>query len=469
MSPGTLLLLLLPASLADTLTLRQALERAIQANLELRQDRLVLERAEMEIEAARGAFDPSLWSSLDRSVDGASGDEDQSFTTSFSTGVSQSFGTGGSASLGWYGTHDRGSEPGSESHDNQLYLGLEHPLLDGAGRFATRYDIRAAVRSRDYQVLSYRAAIEDLVVDTATAYWSLVAAREALSIAQRSLAFAEHQLEETRERRAEGFAALGDELQVERAVYSARLAELVAQTSVANSEVVLLRLLGHDLARRPALELVDRPADPAEPPDPQLSLEIAKEYNAGWLQHELLIQSAAESLRLARNDTLPSLDLSSSVGLSATGDVARTTRTQVFSGHHPAWTVGLSLSMPIPGRAEDLAVDQAWLETVEARLARDAAEQDLIKEVDKRVRTVRRDQERVVLARHTVQIAQAALDADRELVEEGRGSTRELVRSLEALDGAQVSALRAEIDLQISLLELEQVEGLLLTKLDLEP
>ncbi len=465
---GALLLLLLPASTAEPLTLRQALERSIQANLELRQDRLVLQRAELGIDAARGDFDPSLWSSLDRSVEGGSDDDDRSGTTTFSAGLSQPLGSGGSTSVAWYGTHDRGSEPDSQSHDNQLYLGLTQPLLDGAGRFAARYDLRAAVRSRDYQTLVYRAAVEELVVDTAAAYWSLVAARETLLIARRSLAFAQRQLTETEERRDEGFAALGDVLQVERAVYTARQAEVVAQTDMDNAEVELLRLLGHDLNRRPPLDLVDRPHDPDGPPDMQLSVEIALEYNASWLAHDILVQGAAEALRLARNGTLPSLDLSSSVGLSSSGDEARDTRAQVFSGHQPAWSVGLSLSMPIPGRAEDQAMDQAWLGTLEARLARESAEQSLIQAVEQAVREVRRDTERVALARRTVEIAQAALDADRDLVEEGRGSTRELVRSLETLDEAEVSALQAEIELQLSLLELMRVEGLILTKLALE-
>jgi outer membrane protein TolC len=140
----------------------------------------------------------------------------------------------------------------------------------------------------------------------------------------------------------------------------------------------------------------------------------------------------------------------------------------VFADHQPAWTVGLTLSMPIPGREDDAKLDQAWLETLEARLAMEAAEQDLVQRVEAAVRAVERDTERTHLARRTVEIAREALEADQDLVREGRGSTRELVRSLEALDTAQVSRLQAEIQLQYSLLELMRVEGLLLTKLGLD-
>jgi outer membrane protein len=463
-----ILIALVAAASAEPLTLQETLDRAVRANLELRQDRLVLQRSEMDIEAARGGFDPSIWAGLDRGGVGAPDDPDHSASLGFSTGLTQGLTTGGSASLAWYGAHERGSEADAESHDNQLYLGLNQPLLQGSGRFAARYEIREAQRNHEYQALAYRAAKEELVLAAAAAYWSVVAARETLAIADRSLAIAEQQLDETRERRAEGFAALGDELQVERAVYTALQARVVARTRLADAEVQLLRLLGHDLDRRPPLELVDRPIDPEEPPDLQLSLDIAREYNARWLQQRLLVQGAAEALQLARNNNLPSLDLSGSVGLAASSDQPREARTQVFSDHQPAWTMGLTLSMPIPGRAEDLEVDQAWLGSLESRLAMEAAEQDLIQRVESAVRAVERDTERVRLARRTVEIARAALQADQELVSEGRGSTRELVRSLESLDAAQVTRLRAEIDLQVSVLALKKVEGLLLTKLGLE-
>jgi outer membrane protein len=465
---ATILLLLVPAFAAEPLTLQASLDQAVRANLELRQDRLELQRYELGVEGARGDFDPSLWAGIDRAVTGPSGDEGRSLATGFSTGLSQPLGTGGSASFGWYGDHERGSQAGAESHDNQLYLGLSQPLLEGAGHFAARYAVRAAERSRDYQALAYRAAKEALVLETASAYWSVVAGRESLSIAQRSLAIAEQQLAETRERRAEGFAALGDELQLERAVYTARQAQVIAQHQLADAELRLLRLLGHELDRRPPLELADRPRDPAQPPDLQLSLDIAREYNARWLQQRILVQGAAEAMQLARNSNLPSLDLSTSVGLSSSSEEPRAARTQVFSGHLPTWTMGLTLSVPIPGRAEGIEADQAWLGTLEARLAMEAAEQDLIAQVEGAVRAVQRDTERVHLARRTVEIARAALDADQELVAEGRGSTRELVRSLESLDAAEISRLQAEIDLQNSVLALMMVEGLLLTKLGLE-
>ncbi len=456
------ILFLVGTAAAQPLALHEAVEQAIRANLELRQQRIVLQQSELAIEAAQGSFDPSLWSSLDRDLQGGDG---ASTAVGFGAGLSQPLPSGGSATMAWYGNHERDREATTAEHDNQVYLGLSQPLLSGAGSFSARAEVRAAVRSRDYQALSYRTALEDLVLDVAGAYWSLVASRETLLLANNSLAIAEQQLDDTRERREEGFAALGDVLQVERTVGVARQAVVVAEADAEEDEGALLRLLGISLERRPVLELADRPSLPEMRLDDEHSLEVAREYNASWLQHRITIEGAAEELRLARNGTLPSLDLTSTLGLAGESDQPRDARNLVFTGRQPAWSVGLDLELPIPGRARQLELDQAWLTTLQSRLAMEAAEQDLVLAVEAATRAARRDTSRVNLARQTVRVAEAALAADQELAREGRGSTREVVRSLEALDATQISKLEAEIDLQISALELMRVEGLLLERL----
>jgi outer membrane protein len=349
-----------------------------------------------------------------------------------------------------------------------MLLSLTQPLLDGAGSFAARYAVRAAERSRDFQVLAHRAAREGLVVEVAGAYWGLVEAREALGVARRTLDMVERQLEETRERRHEGFAASGDVLQVERAVLVARQNRIVAEAAAEQAELRLLRLLGRDLDRRGPLDLSDRPVPPERLPDLGLSLEIAREYNATWLQQAFLADGAAEALRLARLQKLPALDLTAGLGLSGSGVEPRDARAELFLGREPASSLGLTLTLPLPGRAEALALDKAWLERQRLHLAREAAAQALTQAVEDAVRNVFRDDARATLARDTVAVAQAALEADEDLAREGRGSTREVVRSLEALDAAQIQSLQADIDLQLSLLGLLEVEGLLLTKLGLE-
>ncbi len=469
------------SALAGDLSLNDALEQALRANYELRQDRLDLRQAELAVTEAQGSFDPSLWAStsaagsrsLSNSITENTGQEPdvvESTALGLSTGVSQELPTGGSVNMGWYRSRSATDSPGqllSTSYQEQLALSLSQPLLNGAGPQATRYTLRDAERDLDSEALAYRAAMEQLVLDVSDAYWSLVAAGESLVLARRSLEIAERQLDDTRERLEEGFAALGDVLQVERAVGVARQAVVVAEADLENGEGELSRLLGVPARQQHDLQPQDRPIIPELDLDVQRSLALARENNAAWLQQRIAVESAEDSLLLARNQALPSLGLSASLGFTGLANAPPAARTLMLSGELPTWSAGMSFSVPIPGRATHAERDSSYLELVKTRLERASAEQDLVLAVESAVRGVRRDHSRVALARRTVQAARAALDADQELLQDGRGSTRDVVLSLEALDEAQVSQLEAEIDLQSSLLELLRSEGVLLETLGL--
>jgi len=307
------------------------------------------------------------------------------------------------------------------------------------------------------------------VVQVSEAYWGLVASTERLGLAQRSLQIASDELEQTRERVQEGFAGSGDVLQVERAVGGARQALVVSEARVKGAESRLARLLGRDLRGRQALTAGDRPVFPDVSADLETSLQRARGANVDWLLAKVALVEAADQRRLSRNDALPDLGLTGSMGWSGLGSDAEEARDEVLGASNRSWAVGADLSVALLARQARGTRAQARLRFAQAELALAAAEQDLLLTVEEAVRSVERDRSRVELAELTVAAAGAALDADRELLREGRGSTRDVVRSLEAMDGSQASLLQARIDLQASILRLSRVEGLLLTVADIRP
>ncbi|MBN1335853.1 MAG: TolC family protein [Deltaproteobacteria bacterium] len=441
---------------AEDLTLHDALLRAMSANLEMRQERLAAERATLYVSQARAAFEPSIGASSHLS--GSDPDASRLLDTSVSLG--QTLPTGGSASLSL--DTDLVADTG---HGAGVSFSLWHPLLDGAGPWTALATLRAAHRARDYEALTLRARAESLALSVSAAYWGLAAARETLVLARRSQEIAEQQLADMRERKEQGFAALGDVLQVERAVGVARQTVVVAEADVESSQAGLSRLMGVRLEDRTPLVPVDRPQVPGGALDLPSATERARLFNAAYLQQRLLLEEARDLLRLAHNGALPALDLSASLGRTGSGASASDALSAIKSGGTTTWNLGLTFHSPITGRADRRSARRAELAVDQARLALDAADQDLLLEVEAAVREVRRDRARLDLARQTVLVAQAALEADQELLNAGRGSSREVVRSLEALDAAHVSRLQAEIDLQASHLGLLKVEGLLLDAL----
>ena len=465
-------LLSAPAA-AEEWTLRAALEQALVSNVELRQAGLDLRVAELGVRVARAELGPSL--SGDTRVSGyfdadspdspdADSPDAADDGAAWSLGLSQPLPTGGTLWLG--GSQDQAFVR-TLGADAAVYsftgLTLEQPLLDGAWR-AARYGIDRARLTERAEDLRARDAQERLVVEVANAYWELIAARESSRLAVRSVEIAEAQLGETRERFDEGFAGSGDVLQLERALGVARQSRVVTEASERAAARSLARRMGLPLEPPPALDLVDRPDPPAADPDPVAALADARAANAAYRLALLDVDVSRRALADARNGALPDLSVSAAVGLSAntTGGAALAALT---TQPERAWALGARLTVPLAWSGARGELEQARLGLAHVELDADGAEQDLVAQVQAALDAVGRDRARVGLAEATRLAAQMGLAADQELYREGRGATRDVVRSLEALEEAQVAGLAAQIDLQASLLDLARLRGRVLDEL----
>ncbi|MEZ4234684.1 MAG: TolC family protein [Myxococcota bacterium] len=456
------------AATAAPLALDEALEEALAANLELRRARIALGLADQALVRARASFDPSLAGSLRAS--GANAPNNDQFVgqdvlrtsaTSWSAALDQPLPTGGSVALSWWESAASSNALDvirGDTVSDTVSLSLRQPLLRGTTALA---GVALARSAREDAALRWRSAVEQAMLDTSDGYWRLVSARTTLDLAVRSREIAEQSLAEAQERYDEGFAGTGDVLQVERALGAARQEEVVARAEVEAAEQALRRLLGRSVAEVEPIEPTDAPARPDAVPDADSVLALARDGNAAWLLQRNAADRAHLARRVARNAALPDLSVDAGLGRSGLGATAAEARQQALGGTYNDWSVGASVAVPLPGRALRADLAAASLEAADAELALAAAEQDLVLQVQEAVRQAERDRLRVALAGDTVRYAQLALEADQELLREGKGATRNVVDSLEALDRETAAELAALIDLQRSLLELKRVAGTL--------
>jgi outer membrane protein len=458
--------LLAAPAFAEEWSLRAAVAQALVHNLEIRQERLDTDAAGAALtEAQAAAWGPSIAASAGATgytVPGSPDAVDDGAT--WSLGLSQPLPTGATLWLG--GSQDQSfARRLGPSASTYTFTGLsiDQPLLDGGWR-AARYATDAARLDVRQATIAERAARERLVVDVSNAYWELVGARESTRLAIRSVEIAEAQLADTKERYDEGFAGSGDVLQLERALGVTRQSRVVAEAAEAAAERTLARKLGLALEEHPHLVLTDLPQPPATEPDPTAVLARAHEGNASWQLAELAVEAARRTLAESRNAALPDLTVSASVGWSAETTAAETLPA-LTTGADRSWGVGATFTAPLAWAGARASVQQGRYSVERAELDAEATWQDVVAQVEAALDDVRRDRARIDLAEATLAAAQAGLVADQDLYKEGRGSMRDVVRSLEALEEAQVAGLSAKIDLQSSLLNLARLQGTVLVGL----
>ena len=456
---------------AEPLTLDQAVSRALQDNLELASQRHENFIAKLGLDEARAAFDPQATGSLRTSGSrtptndlNAGSDVVTSSSRSWSTGLAAALPTGGFASVNlneFTSSSDSANAAAAQYTSDSVTVSASQPLLRGAffGEISTLRDAHLAVMEQE---LIWRQQVEMLTLAVGDAYWGLVSARQGRDLADRAVELAERQLTETEERRSAGFAGSGDVLQVQIAVGQARREQVNAVAGLEAAEANLARILGVPLGEGSELDPVDLPAVSDETPPRDTVLASAVANNAGFLLSGVQYERSVRVAKRSRNAALPDLSVDGSAGWSSGDEIAATSRGALIGSPSPSWGLGVSVSLPLLMRDTQAQYGVAKLRQEQAEIALKAAEQDLILEVDSAMRTVISDRANLDVARQTLEHATLSLEAQRELLSEGRGSTRDVVDALESLRVAEATKLEAEIGCQGSLMRALQVSGTLL-------
>lgn len=248
------------ASAAErSLTLNDAIERALRKNEGLVIVRESVASAKAAVRRANGAYDPLLeadgaWSkSTEPSrVTYPAGPIAPEFESgSAGLGIRQLLPTGGALSLRARGireTVDDTLYTLSPAYRTQVGAELRQPLLRDRSIDAARLSVRVASADRAGATASLRRAVTETVAAVERAYWGLAESRLTIGVREEAVRLAEEQLEETRNRVQSGDAP-NTELAQPRAELERRRGDLFASREVlarAENKLKLLILDGAD-------------------------------------------------------------------------------------------------------------------------------------------------------------------------------------------------------------------------------
>jgi outer membrane protein TolC len=458
-----------------TLTLEEAVRRALARNFTLQIQNFSSANAEQALIAARAAFDPEIQANLTRSGsrtpdEGSFVDAEGNIITNTATradatrsriGVSQRLTTG--TTVGLSGRLDRSRASPSRSRFNPAYdsdvtLSVSQSLLRG---FGTTYN-RAFIEQAEIDVVragyDFRGAVLDIVRSVETAYYNLGYTREQLLVQRFSLAVAEQLLEENRARRDTGVSTDLDVLQAEVGVANARRDVLLREQDVNDATDQLLQLIGQFEFDE---VIGDVRIGEVQPPEVSFdqSYRLARENRPDFAAQEALIEQLRIDARVARSNRLPDVAVNGAVGYNTREDTYKAAASELWEGDGYAWQLGLSLSVPWGSRADRARYQQALnnLAREEARLQ--SIDQNILVQVRTAVRAVETNAESVRISRLATELSERQFELEKARFDAGLSTFRRVQEAQEDLDAARVSELQARVSLRVALAELARLEG----------
>ena len=407
-----------PVAAQDTITLEEAIERAVELSPAFAQSRANVENANSGKRTAYGAFLPNLSSSSSASV--SSSQRFDQATQRLVEGSSTSYSAGLSASY-------------------NLFDGLRNfRELDQANQ-----DIVAAEARRE-------GSRFDVILQTKTQFFLALRQAELLVVQQSRVQRAEESLANTRRRVQLGTATRSDSLRARLESANARQAELQADVALRAAEFGLGRLVGLDGPISPVIPASLDP-EPLQFTDEEI-YRIAAENSPDVVAAIAEENSARSGVSVARAAYFPSLSVSS--GYTWANQVA------AFSGGRSSWNVRFSASYPLfNGFARESQADRASALVRVSNLARREAELRARELADGALQSLRTAELGIEIASEAVEVATEDLRVIQERYRVGVATILDLITSQIAVEEAEADLVFARYDYLLARAELESILG----------
>lgn len=359
-------------------------------------------------------------------------------------------------------------QPGSTEdlfYQHVARLGLRQPLLQGFGPRVTNAGIRISTLQRQAAAAGFQNTVERKLLQALQFYWELIGAVESHKVAVIS------------------YAQATDLLRVNRAKYEAevlpRTDVLQAEAAVADRREQLIQ------ARRAVRDLEDQLKRQLflRPDRPQWERQIRPSQRIGWRQMELdledaiqqarqlrpeirqarsVIEQAKTRLTVSRNKLLPELNLFGEINSNGLGDGFDEGYQNANDASYTGYTVGLEVSYPLQNRRARYQLRQSEVSLAQAEEQLLDLEDQITLELRQAERALRTARERIEVTQSRVRSEQAKLDAELKRYDVGMSTAFEVLTFQDDLAMAQNQHIRAVIDYNKAMLNLERARGTLL-------
>ena len=474
-----------------TLTLDEAVKRAVEHNPELAIVKLSTEVEAAHVGESQTAYTPTLSSTIGRSSSttpptnfllGTQGvDTGDWFSVA---GVRQRVPIGnGTWSASWTAARTTSNSPLTSfdpSVTSGFLLAYSQPLLKDRKIDAAQVQYVVAKRNAASSDLRFREAVVQTVAAVKQAYWTLKALRANVTVQQQSLELAEQLEKENAARVRVGQSAPIDLVQVQTEVAQRRENLITARAAADDGEDRLRRLImdpSETSFWQVQLDLADEPVGRADLPD--LDSVVAKAQNERYdvARARNDVSNAATNVDFHSNQRLPDVRLETSYAGAGLGG-SQLLRTGAFPGvvtgsinsgfgnvlgqtfgtNYPTWSLGITVSYPIGRSFEDVSKVEAEVERRQAAHRVASLQLDVATSIRQAARQVRSTAEREDAARSGATLADQRLESEQRRYAVGLSTSFLVTQAQRDLLQAQVNLLQATLDYQSSLVTFEALQ-----------
>ncbi|MCX6968125.1 MAG: TolC family protein [Verrucomicrobia bacterium] len=439
------------------LTLRKAIQLAIENNLALKVAEFNPDIADARISAELGVFDPALnFSAIHHSVNSAT-DETQTGNIGIGIGGTSLYGTEYHVGLA-------NSANGYSHYSTGAQLSLTQPLLRGFGSDVNLASLRIARNNRQISEWEFKQGIINVVTQTVFVYNDLYAALRNYEAARHSRDLALELCKEEKARVEIGVKIDLDVVTAQAEAASREEAVLLATNNIKNNERFLKQLITSDTKTLLETRVTIEPplTDAIGEINLEAGLREALSGRPDYQQALIALQTRHINVVTARNSVLPRLDLVGSLNLLGldSNDIVNSLRFFDSNTRNPqSWSVGALVSMPFSNRTAKGNLKAARLLDAQSLVTLKQLEQTIIVDVANAAGEVATAQQRIDSTNEALRLAQESLSAGEKRHAAGSATTFEVLQLQKSMTEAAAAVIRAESDYRKALSEYDRQTG----------
>jgi outer membrane protein TolC len=474
-----------PGSDLLNLTLEQAMDIALEKNLDLRAARLNPQGVDYQLQAARAAFNPQFGGTYSYR-DAASPNNNPLEARSTVNNIGQTYNVNMSQTLPWYGgrltanfNNNRQSTNASltilnPSYNSGLQFNYTQPLLAGFKIDNARNQLRTLGIQRQIADIQLLTTIENTKASVRTAYWNLRQAIEQIEIQRRSLELAQRLLQDNLTKVEIGTLAPIETLTSETQVANADQALLNAQIQWTTAELNLKRLLAdgpQDPLYQATINPVERVELSVQSVDIPSAIQTALDQRTDLTQARRNLEVSRLNLEITENTTKPQLDLSTGYSASGQGGARlnRDTNERLPGGYSdalnqvvgfdlPTWNMQFNFTYPLFMRAARANYARAQLQIQQSEATLKAQELTVTASVTNAGRAVENTYKQFQAAQKAREVGERNAEAEQTRFDVGMSTNYNVVQAQNNLTTQRLAELRAIISYLNAVAEFDRIQ-----------